>query len=206
MVLLTLLLLPYSVFWKKELKLSFKNIFQNHIPSLLKIPHWLPISLRTEPKSFWWAYEVLHDLASCFLLYHSSCHSHSLSCALSTQATLASCWSWDMPNTLLSHSICSYLEHSSSRYLRDILPRDSDTSAEIPPHHRGQDFPKSRAWDKDFNACSLGDNWSQGKDSGRKERKLNWSWRMIPRIVCPVEEGQVFLYPTFLSCWSKITQ
>lgn len=164
-------LFPYCLFWKKELKLSFGNIFQIHTPSLLKTPLWLPILLRAEAKILLTAmrpYMIWLPASSCTLFPIIL----TLSCAHSTQATLDSCWSWSITNTFLSHSIYSYLGLSSSTYLCDFLLHVFDISTEMPPHHRGycvgQGFPRSKTWDKDLNECHWGETDPKERSQGRK--------------------------------------
>lgn len=136
MILLILPLFPYSLLWKKKLTLSFENIFQIHIPSLLKnlsmASHFTQNKSQNSFDGLWsptWS-DLLLPLIPYFLWF-----SLFLPCS-PTQSTLASHWSWNILNTFLSPSICSYLEHCSSRYLCDFLPHISKISTKITPYNR----------------------------------------------------------------------
>lgn len=98
----------------------------------------------------------------------------------------------------LPHSICSCLEHSSTRYLPDFLT----FLTSLLKYHLitkdyclGLGFPKSRTWNKGLDAGSFGEHWSQGRESGRKERKLNQGY--ISELVDVVgSQSTVWLGPS----------
>lgn len=191
MVLLILPLLPYSLFWKEETKWSSKNIFQIHAfvqnpPGFLchweqspfdgwpVRPHmiWHPASSGTLPLTTLTPWCPLHTSYMGFVLIPEYAN--------------------------LPHSICSCLEHSSTRYLPDFLR----FLTSLLKYHLitkdyclGLGFPKSRTWNKGLDAGSFGEDWSQGRESGRKERKLNQGY--ISELVDVVSsQSSVWLGPS----------
>lgn len=108
------------------LKTSFRYM------CLLKIPHWLPLSLRTKAR-------VLLMTCKVPLIWHAASSGTQPLIMLTPQCPLhTTCVGFMLilKHANMSHSICSGLKHSSSGYLPDFLPQNSDISSEITPHYR----------------------------------------------------------------------
>ena len=182
---------------------------------LLKISHWLPLSLRTKAR-------VLLMTCKVPLIWHAASSGTQPLIMLTPQCPLhTTCVGFMLilKHANMSHSICSGLKHSSSGYLPDFLPQNSDISSEITPHSVLTQSttvfawisPKAEPETKVWMHMVLGGNWSQGKES-RRERKLNQgylsdlielslasslcgSWRMCSRIIYSDEEEASMYLP-----------
>lgn len=124
------------------------------------------------------ACEALSDLATCFLLHHTS---HSLHRAHSPQDARASCRYQNKPNSFLSHNMCSCMEYSSSRYLLGFLPHLSDVSTEISLHHRGllcwPGFPQKQSLRQRLGCREFGEKLISRKEAREEGDKAEPSIR-----------------------------